>query len=360
MNRHLQTLTRNLGLVALLIFAAALFCSASAATVTLSEYQKSLKSTITALDTLGLIDDDESQSAYEARVVQTITAIKNQLPENLTVKTPESIYNVDNSWLHYSLREFEVASTTQRTGIRDQLIERLRSIEERVTELDKAKTTNFDSKTEANRKLEEILGRPEYANQNKQSGFIFKYIFKYIERFVTWLLKFLPQPATRQGRASPITLIVQILVIGLALAVLIYVAVKVIWHFQGRNRTTKDKKKKKEPRIVLGERLEPEASATDLLSEAENLARNGEIRAAIRKAYIALLVELGDRKVISLAQHKTNRDYLRAVRTHPALYRNMSGLTDSFERHWYGFVQTSPNDWQNFRSGYVAALQAND
>jgi hypothetical protein len=115
--------------------------------------------------------------------------------------------------------------------------------------------------------------------------------------------------------------------------------------------------KKREPRIVLGERLEPEETAVDLLSEAEALARRGEIRSAIRKAYIALLVELGDRKVITLAQHKTNRDYLNAVRNLPPLHQNMRGLTDSFERHWYGFVEASDNDWQKFRSAYHSALR---
>ena len=110
-------------------------------------------------------------------------------------------------------------------------------------------------------------------------------------------------------------------------------------------------------RVRLGERLEPEQTATDLLSEAEELARRGELRAAIRKAYIALLVELGDRKFISLAQHKTNRDYLNALRSVPQLHSRMRGLTDSFERHWYGFANATENDWQEFRTGYLAARQ---
>ena len=108
---------------------------------------------------------------------------------------------------------------------------------------------------------------------------------------------------------------------------------------------------------MLGERLEPEATATDLLSEAEALARQGDLRAAIRKAYIALLVELGDRKLISLAHHKTNRDYLNSLRSVPQLHSRMRGLTESFERHWYGFASATPNDWQDFRASYLAALQ---
>jgi hypothetical protein len=69
-------------------------------------------------------------------------------------------------------------------------------------------------------------------------------------------------------------------------------------------------------------------------------------------------VELGDRKTISLAQHKTNRDYLNSVKSIPPLHATMRGLTDSFERHWYGFEQATPDDWQNFRAGYLAALRA--
>jgi hypothetical protein len=61
--------------------------------------------------------------------------------------------------------------------------------------------------------------------------------------------------------------------------------------------------------------------------------------------------------LISLAQHKTNRDYLNSLRNAPQLHSRMRGLTDSFERHWYGFAQATPNDWQDFRAGYLAALQ---
>ncbi|HEU5459426.1 MAG TPA: DUF4129 domain-containing protein, partial [Pyrinomonadaceae bacterium] len=139
-----------------------------------------------------------------------------------------------------------------------------------------------------------------------------------------------------------------------AVALLVFLIRLLIGRFK-RSKRVKPRKKK-EPRIVLGERLEPEQTSTDLLSEAEALARSGDLRAAIRKAYIALLVELGDRKIISLAQHKTNRDYLNALRPLPPLHSRMRGLTESFERHWYGFAEANQSDWQNFRDGYLAAL----
>jgi hypothetical protein len=102
--------------------------------------------------------------------------------------------------------------------------------------------------------------------------------------------------------------------------------------------------------------LEPDQTAADLLERAEALARKGDLRGAIRKAYIALLCELGDRKVIMLAQHKTNRDYLMAVRNRRALYEPLRKLTTSFEIHWYGFVAPAPTDWEEFRLGCRRAV----
>ena len=65
-----------------------------------------------------------------------------------------------------------------------------------------------------------------------------------------------------------------------------------------------------------------------------------------------MLCELSDRKVIGLARHKTNRDYLRDLRTRRDLQTNMSGITNSFERHWYGYQASDPNDWEEFRREY--------
>jgi hypothetical protein len=136
------------------------------------------------------------------------------------------------------------------------------------------------------------------------------------------------------------------------------IIVFLVWKFLPRYLQSRGKKKqKREARIVLGERLEPDQTSADLLAQAEALARRGDLRAAIRKAYIAFLCELADRKVISLAQHKTNRDYLNSVRERAVLHSSMRKLTNSFERHWYGLVPAGENDWLEFRAGYQKALR---
>jgi len=261
--------------------------------------------------------------------------------------------SVDNSWLHASLDEVE--KTVDPSPKLTEILWSLRAIEERVEERQNHGERTAENKQWAKTRLESILARPEYAT-NQPSGP--NALMRLLQDFARWLAKWLPKNrAVNPGRIDWIIRIAEIIVFGLALLLIAYVAKTVVVWFSGRSITPRERKKR-EARIVLGERLEPEATATDLLSDAETLARQGDLRAAIRKAYIALLVELGDRKVISLAHHKTNRDYLNSLRSVPQLHSRMRGLTDSFERHWYGFASATPNDWQDFRAGYVAALQA--
>ena len=323
--------------------------------IPLSEYRQNLQRAVTALDTLGQIDESEDSASYERRLTDTVTAVGQLVPENQSVESGSSNWAVDNSWLHKKLDELEAATASERSELRRQIIQSLQTIEERVGELEKSSTAEGLSKDEAGRRLAGILSRPEYGGQNGKGSAITRWLI----RFTRWISQFLPRMSPLDpSHGSPLTVLAQFVVVALALAVIIYVIVKLTRLFSKRSRKIKPKKKK-EARIVLGERLEPDASATDLLAEAEALARNGEIRAAIRKTYIALLVELGDRKIISLAQNKTNRDYLRSVSNNPSLYGNMRGLTESFERHWYGFAESSPGDWQAFKAGYLAALRTN-
>jgi hypothetical protein len=109
--------------------------------------------------------------------------------------------------------------------------------------------------------------------------------------------------------------------------------------------------------VILGERLAEHETSRDIFAEAERLAAAGDLRAAIRKGYIAVLCELGDRKVIGLEHHKTNRDYLRDVRKKRAIHQEMTGLTNSFERHWYGFGEAGESDWTEFRQGYRRVVE---
>ena len=329
-------------------------CPANVAAIPLADYQRNLKHAINLLEkaTEVEVDTDWVEADFEKRMLETIEFVRVTLPEHQTVEVDGEVCNINNAWLHESLNELKKLPGSEQFEKVELLTESLKALEMRITER-QAAVARAESKEQAKSKLESILARPEYANEQRGANAL----TRLLRDFFRWLEGLFPKRSpVAPGRVDVISLIAQILVIGLALAVLLYVLKILLGRF-GRTRRAK-KPKKKEARIVLGERLEPEATSTDLLSQAEALARNGDLRAAIRKAYIAFLVELGDRKMISLAQHKTNRDYLNSVKSMPPLHATMRGLTDSFERHWYGFEQATPDDWQNFRAGFLAGLRA--
>lgn len=337
-------LTVRLGVIFFLL-------SISVYAASISEYDKHIAQAIAALDSLAQIaNENETIPAYEARTAETISSVQQLLPAKQTVEVDQQNFAVDNSWLQTELEKYKTASATERPALREQTIQRLQAILDRVKEIETA-SAGAPDKQEQNRKLAEILQRPEYARKAKQETAI----GRLLRQLIKWLQNLFPKPKpVSPGLAGIFTKIAQVFVIVLALAVLVFVGKLFLPRLLQARRAKRTVKTG--ARIVMGERLEPDQSAKDLLSEAELLARNGDLRAAIRKAYIALLVELGDRNIITLAQHKTNRDYLRAVRGVAPLYPNMKQLTESFERHWYGLALPTESDWQSFRSGYQQAL----
>jgi uncharacterized protein DUF4129 len=329
-----------------------LFPASFANAISLSQYHQHVRQAVTALETLSQSDENESVTAFEARDGETVRGVRNLLPPNEEVEANGKTILVDNAWLHPELDRYLADKAAGRYELLRSITDRLKAIDDRITDLERPPAGQAESKEEAGRKLAEILSRPEYARKIKQESAL----TRLIRRFLKWLADLLPQPKPiSPGSAGFISRIAQVVVIVLALGVLAFV-LKMFLPRLFRDRRPR-KKRDKKARIVLGERLEAEESAFDLLADAEALARRGELRAAIRRAYIALLVELGDRKIISLAQHKTNRDYLRALREVEPLHRNVKQLTESFERHWYGLSQADETDWQAFRSAYDQALR---
>ena len=346
-----SSFTNRFSAVATLVFAFAVFTSGA----TFSDYRTRLSqaaSVIQQLETPDYYTDDSNQT--DGLVANAIARLRQLLPETENVTFNNQTVEVDNKWFHNALAQYE---KKRRAGEHDaDLIhltrEELRALIER---LDEMKASKVNAEKDANKaRLAEILRRPEFDKSAPQASAI----ERLWNQFIRWLSKLFPRIKPIQpGTGRSLSNIAQVIVIGLSIAVIAFL----IWKFLPRYlRSLRSKKKaqKREARIVLGERLEADQTAADLLAQAEALARTGDLRGAIRKAYIALLCELGDRKVISLAQHKTNRDYLMSVRTRSALYESMRKLTFSFERHWYGFVQPGPTDWDEFRVGCRKAVNA--
>lgn len=325
-----------------------LLCVGVIAATPLQSYREEVRRAVLLMDELPQWKKVESRANYTRRVEAVIGQLRAELLPVETIEWNGATLKVDNKWLAEALARYEqipASDDARRTFELAQITERLKALNERLAE--KSGPLAGATKDEEKKKLGGILQRPEYSDKANE-GSAWERLKR---RFFEWLRSLFPRGEGLQpGTAGALSNFAQILIFTLAAAVIGYVLWK-FWPMLSRRRAG-SKSEKSEARVVLGERLEPGQTSADLLAEAEALARAGDLRAAIRKGYIALLCELGDRKIIGLAQHKTNHDYLRAVRQIEPLHQQMQQLTRSFENHWYGFVPATETDWNTFRSGF--------
>ncbi len=357
---------RHEAIYALLLILVACASTKAAAPISLAEYRERIGQATIALDSLSSFDEVLSEREAAARTGSTLREVRRAVPPKLVVEWNGAPTEVNNAWLDDALKEYEKSSThakggdeaLSRAGRAEQLAritERLHALGERLDEVLKGTAAGATrSKDEEKARLASILRRSEYNKAAGESA-----LARLWARFKRWLRSLFPKRERvveePQPRIPVLTKSAEIFIIVLALAVIAYAAWKFVPRFL-RNRVVK-RRKKGEARVVLGEHLAPDQTAFDILAEAERLARSGDIRGAIRKGYIALLCELGDRKILRLAQHKTNRDYLRAVADHRPLHGEMQLMTNSFENHWYGYAPGSLEDWATFRLHYEQALR---
>jgi len=166
MNKRKQLLTPRCQsfpalLAARLAFAVFIVLTATSAATAIpaSEYRRHIQQAITALDTVSQSDEMESPTAYGLRDAETIKGVRALLPASETVEWNAGSIKVDNAWLHHDLSVYTADGTNARYDLLKRITERLKGLDERITELEKAGTV-AGNKAEENRKLKEILQRP--------------------------------------------------------------------------------------------------------------------------------------------------------------------------------------------------------
>ncbi len=277
------------------------------------------------------------------------------LPVAVKVESPNGNVEVSFQWLHSKLDEFDKTSDLQdQAHLLTEIEERLAAMAWSHDEFENAAAKTL-SKDEEKQKLNEILNREEFQSPEPPKESLLEQWFMKIGDWISSLFPSRGPSVGSQGMGS-ITSVLQIGLIVVVLAIVafgIYKLAPLLFPAFKRIR-----KEKRSDRVILGEVIEADRSATSLFEEAEILARNGELRNAIRKGYIAALCELSDKKVIGLARHKTNRDYLNDVRKNAELHSNLKGLTVSFEDNWYGSAPSAESAWVEFRQRYAEAIKS--
>jgi hypothetical protein len=277
--------------------------------------------------------------------------VRKLLPPKERVEASGGALEVDNTWLHSSLDEYaKLDDNDKRAKALRSVSQRLRALEARLAEAEESGAAAQDKDAERGR-LNAILRDPEFNKPPRGNA-----MQRIVDDVKDWLVRHWPRFGGGPATSARLSALAQALVIALCVFVIAYVARR-LW--LGRARELKSLKLKRRPRVILGERLNADDTPADLLAVAEGLARAGDLRGAIRKAYVALLCGLGDGGVIRLAQHKTNRDYLDAVRraAPERLYTELLPLTRGFEQHWYGLRDATDADWNDYNTRCRQAMR---
>ena len=283
--------------------------------------------------------------------------IRRNFPASERIESEGGAIETSNGWMleRAGRLENEGDPQTQLLTVVE-IREYLSSVSFKLDELQQAARSEH-TKDQDKQKLAEILRREEYQKPQPKQESVFQ---RWLDDFLAWLESLFPKPnpsAQSSSGMGMLTVFLQVMLWAALLGLLAFLVYKIAPLIFPKLRRSRRPKKKKE-RVILGARLSEDATAVDLFDEAERLAREGNLRGAIRKGYIALLCDLSDRKVLGLSQSKTNRDYLRDVRPRKDLYSRMTSVTNTFERHWYGFQESAEEDWARFREEYKDAMRS--
>jgi hypothetical protein len=295
-----------------------------------------------------------SEDVDDTFLKEVFAEIPEILPAEEKIEVGEMTLEINNQWLGQEINKYKnTADRKEKLRIMYAVFERLNAIEIKINELQRSVETG-PGKDQEKRKLAEILKREEFQKPAEGEESLIQQFFNWLDK---WMRRLAGQQDSNPLPVSNMGSVVYVLQILLFTLVIIAVGFLIYKFGPFFIRKFGDREgKKKTEQIILGERIAAHETSDNLFNEAEELARRGDLREAIRKGYVAFLFELSERKLIGLAKHKTNRDYLRAIRKKRELYKNMNGLTINYERHWYGFEEADEQDWQEFRHNYNDAL----
>ncbi len=336
-------------LASLLTFAVA---ATTFAATTPQEYAERLRKAENATDTL--IESEPSASPEE--IIATMRAIRQSLPVREDIEMDGQTIHVNNTWLHEALDLVIKNARGDEEQLRSMLVEiadRLLKLEERVSATQPQKAAGT-APADDHPRLERILARPEYAPDVNKESFLQQWIKKAWGKIIGLLVRLFGGKRGPSGgfNAGTVSLF-RILIALIVLAAASFGLIKLMRRVRARRR----KNEADDVREVLGEELSADATAADLLKNANELARQGDFRSAIRRAYIALLCELEQRGKVRLHRAKTNRDYLDEVKPERSLYPTFSVMTGAFEHVWYGHELATESEFNDFITLYQETVR---
>jgi len=213
-----------------------LMSSARADATTLTDYRERVARAAAAMERLGPTYSEDLFSR-EQHIASTLAEVRDILPAKEAVAVAGERIEVDNQWLHEDLRDFEKMNHADRKTAQsvERIAERLRALEVRLTEVESA-NSSAATRDENKARLAEILRRREYSQQADEGNALqrlWNRIVKALIEFLNWFLRMLSRlfPGLKEiqpGSAKAVSSIAQFVVVAIALAVIAFVAWKLV------------------------------------------------------------------------------------------------------------------------------------
>jgi Domain of unknown function (DUF4129) len=279
-----------------------------------------------------------------------VSYIKRLLPRSEQIEFEGRQMSVDNTWLYLLLDSYAAEKDPQQRIARlNEAAGRLRALDDHLRRAEAAASGELSDSRD---RIREILSRPAYQpEQETPVGAFVKKVWRKVRGFVGEIFSALTRLLERLFGASAtagwISNVVLILVLVAALIVAALLARRL------RRRQTKRRK----TRLVLGEEIAADCTSRELAEAGLAAARAGDFRTAVRKLYVSLLYELGERNLIELEDSATNHEYLRKASRFTALAGPMRYLTDRFDYVWYGMFPSSEDDFAAYLARYEEAME---
>lgn len=279
----------------------------------------------------------------------SIEQAKEHFPKQVTIQGKNFRFEVSNEWL---LSNLDKISNSDDDLEKEILIsETIQMIDSIIFEIERIQTDQPSklTKDESKKKLEEILSRPDYLKPEKRDSNILE---KLIDRLLEWLRQNSPHPLIPAQDSNIPNAVLQILIVVLLIGLTGLLLHQVFSLYFKKHEILPQ-----QDTIILGEELSKNDTPKSLFAEAESLAKEGKLRLAVRKAYISMLYELANRKILKLSKNKTNRDYLKEIKRNTKIYTSFNMMTENFERAWYGLGEPTNKDWEDFKNAYLETLR---
>ena len=208
---------------------------------------------------------------------------------------------------------------------------------------------------EVRAEVRSILASREFATRESKKSWVEQIgdvLLRPLKRFAAWLKRKLPSFDVPTA-SGPLGEVLTAVAYGLLFGGAVYLLARMIAAMAagGMLRGRSERRRPLVTSAAIGE-PDPAAEPDAWIEQARKFAAQGELRAAYRAAFTAILVRLDRIGAIRYERQRTNGEYLRALRAKPSLVQTLRPVVRDFDARWYGPLPVTERDYRRLLDTY--------